>query len=734
MSLKNKIRRFMEKKNLNPMNNRKKVGIILFATSIGLFFLFAVRFSYIVIGGHVAGTSLAEKTKQLYQGSEVVKAKRGTIYDRNGVALAEDASSYSIKAILSKTYTSGDKKLYVEEKNFDKIAEILHKNLSIDKKDALNILEDGAKKELYQVEFGSYGKNISQETKQNIEADMKKEGVAGLYFVDHQARMYPNGVFSSHFIGYAVPDKDENGLVGKLGLESAYNDILSGKDGKIIYQKDNFQTPLPGTVAEEEKAVDGQDIYTTLDSRLQSYLETLMDQVNEEYQPEELTAVLMKAKTGEILAMGQRPTFNPETMEGLTGEDAIWRNFLVQDSYEPGSTMKVFTTAAAIEEGEFNENETFQSGKIQVEDATINDHDFGEKGVLTMRQALSWSSNVGMVILEQRLGGRWYNYLQKLGFGQSTHSGLDDEVNGALPTSNIVDRAMSAYGQAVGVTNFQMMKAFTSIANNGTMIQPRYISKVVDPQTGEERTTQTEVLGQPFSKETTEKVREYMRDVVESENYGSAYGVYSVPGYNVSAKTGTAQIASDTGGYQTGDTAYLYSIVEMVPSEDPDYVLYLTMKHPKTYDRMALAKIANPLMKRAMDFKETEEDTDTETKPEKVSVADYRNLEADVAAADAQKSGLQPVVIGNGKKVHKQSTANGDQLISGEKLILYTGGDKLMPDVTGWSKADIMKLGKILGIEVSFDGDGYCVKQELAPYEKITKEKLNFTLEEKEEK
>lgn len=730
MSLKNKIRRFMEKKNLNPMNNRKKVGIILFATSIGLFFLFAVRFSYIVIGGHVAGTSLAEKTKQLYQGSEVVKAKRGTIYDRNGVALAEDASSYSIKAILSKTYTSGDKKLYVEEKNFDKIAEILHKNLSIDKKDALNILEDGAKKELYQVEFGSYGKNISQETKQNIEADMKKEGVAGLYFVDHQARMYPNGVFSSHFIGYAVPDKDENGLVGKLGLESAYNDILSGKDGKIIYQKDNFQNPLPGTVAEEEKAVDGQDIYTTLDSRLQSYLETLMDQVNEEYQPEELTAVLMKAKTGEILAMGQRPTFNPETMEGLTGEDAIWRNFLVQDSYEPGSTMKVFTTAAAIEEGEFNENETFQSGKIQVEDATINDHDFGEKGVLTMRQALSWSSNVGMVILEQRLGGRWYNYLQKLGFGQSTHSGLDDEVNGALPTSNIVDRAMSAYGQAVGVTNFQMMKAFTSIANNGTMIQPRYISKVVDPQTGEERTTQTEVLGQPFSKETTEKVREYMRDVVESENYGSAYGVYSVPGYNVSAKTGTAQIASDTGGYQTGDTAYLYSIVEMVPSEDPDYVLYLTMKHPKTYDRMALAKIANPLMKRAMDFKETEEDTDTETKTEKVSVADYRNLEADVAAADAQKSGLQPVVIGNGKKVHKQSTANGDQLISGEKLILYTGGDKLMPDVTGWSKADIMKLGKILGIEVSFDRDGYCVKQELAPYEKITKEKLNFTLEE----
>ncbi|MGM9902968.1 penicillin-binding protein [Enterococcus hirae] len=730
MSLKNKFRRFMEKKNLNPMNNRKKVGIILFATSIGLFFLFAVRFAYIVIGGHVAGTSLEEKTKQLYQGSEVVKAKRGTIYDRNGVALAEDATSYSIKAILSKTYTTGDKKLYAQEKDFDKIAEILHKNLSIEKNKALKILQDGAEQKLYQVEFGNYGKNITQEAKQNIEAEMKEAGIAGLYFDDHPARMYPSGVFSSHFIGYAVPDEKENGLVGKLGLESAYNDLLSGTNGKVVYQKDNFQNPLPGTVAQEKPAVNGKDIYTTLDSRLQSYLETLMDQVNEEYQPEELTAILMEAKTGEITAMSQRPTFNPETMEGLTGNDAVWRNILVQDSYEPGSTMKIFTTAAAIQEGQFNENESFQSGQIKVADATINDHDFGKKGILTMRQALSWSSNVGMVMLEQRLGGKWSNYLQKLGFGQSTHSGLDDEINGALPTENIVDQAMSAYGQAVGVTNFQMMKAFTSIANNGTMIQPRYISKVVDPNTGEEVSSQTEVLGQPFSKETTEKVREYMRDVVESENYGSAYGVYNVPGYNIAAKTGTAQIASDTGGYQTGDTAYLYSIVEMVPAEDPEYVLYITMKHPKTYDRTALAKIANPLMKRAMDFKESETNNSEEAKTEKVTVSDYRNLNKDVAAADAQKSGLQPVVVGDGTKVKEQSTANGDQLISGEKLILYTGGTALMPDVTGWSKADIMKLGKILGIEVKFEGDGYCTEQSLAPYEKISDKTLSFTLKE----
>ena len=168
----------------------------------------------------------------------------------------------------------------------------------------------------------------------------------------------------------------------------------------------------------------------------------------------------------------------------------------------------------------------------------------------------------------------------------------------------------------------------------------------------------------------------------------------------------------------------------MVPAEDPEYVLYLTMKHPKTYERTALAKIANPLLKRAMDFKEAETATPEEKKTENITVSDYRNLNPDIAAADAQKSGLQPVVIGDGNKVEAQSTANGDELISGEKLILYSGGTALMPDVTGWSKADIMKLGKILGVEVTFHGDGYCTEQSLAPYEKISDETLSFHLKE----
>lgn len=195
----------------------------------------------------------------------------------------------------------------------------MDKNTELTKDEALKYLngginEDGTVK--FQVEFGNRGKNITLETKQKIEADLKKSKLAGLYFEGHPARIYPNGVFASHFIGYTDSvdaEDDSKGLVGKMGIEESYNDVLKGQDGKIDYEKDVYGNPLPGTIASEKKAVDGKDIYTTIDSRIQSQLESLMDPVLEEYKPENMTAMLMKAKTGEILAMSQRPSFNPET-------------------------------------------------------------------------------------------------------------------------------------------------------------------------------------------------------------------------------------------------------------------------------------------------------------------------------------------------------------------------------------------------------------------------------------
>src|SRR5699024_6252708 len=282
MRKKSRIRQHFKKKNLSTKNNRKKVGIILFATSIGLFFLFVARLSYVVVVGNVAGVSLETKTQNLYQGSQVVKAKRGTIYDRNGEAIAEDATSYSAYAILDENYVSGNKILYAQEKHFDELAEILADNVkAVNKKDVVKILKSNADKnkkakkygdKVYQIDLPD-AKNISLQKKQNIEKAMKKADIAGIYFTEHPSRIYPNGIFSSHLIGYADSKTNkttnQENLVGKMGIEEAYNNILKGRDGKIIYQKDNYQNPLPGTVAESEQANDGQDVYTTLDARLQ---------------------------------------------------------------------------------------------------------------------------------------------------------------------------------------------------------------------------------------------------------------------------------------------------------------------------------------------------------------------------------------------------------------------------------------------------------------------------------
>ena len=734
MNLIKKIKRYFTKHNGTPKSNRKKVGIFLFSMTFVMFFLFAGRLSYIVLAGKVADVSLKNKTDALYKGSETVAAKRGTIYDRNGIAIAEDATSYSAYIVLSKTYTTGDKKLYAESKNFETLAKILKAQVeNVDVDDVVKLLENGEKQGSYQVEVNS-AKNLTLKQKQAIEEAMAKKDVVGIYFTESPARLYPNGAFASHLIGYTDVVEEKTGekeLVGKMGIEAAYNDILKGKDGKIVYQKDNYQNPLPGTISESTPAEDGKDIYTTLDSRIQVYLDQYMKEYFDKLDAENMTAMLVKADTGEIIALSQQPSFDPETKEGTNADTFKWGNILVQDTYEPGSTMKILTTAAAMTQGVYNPNETYQGGKIQVADTTIDDWDHGEKGLLTMRQALSWSSNKGMVILEEKMPDAWQEYLKKFGFGRSTYSGLNGEVSGELPTDNIVDRAMSAFGQGVAVTNFQMMQAFTAIANDGVMVKPQFITKLVDPNTNKETVMSKEVVGNPVTAESAQLTRQYMRDTTENKDYGIAYGKYNVPGYDVSVKTGTAQIV-ENGKYLFGGTDYIYSAVSMVPSENPEYIFYLTIKKPKDYDYNALSDITNAVLKRAMDLSSTNDEPTKEASAEieKVMVEDYRNFDTDQAAASAQKIGLEPIVVGTGSKVVKQSIPTGSKVLAGERLILLTdSADHVLPDLTGWSKADVVSLASLLDLDVEFKGDGFVTAQSIEAYQPVQKsDRITITL------
>lgn len=555
-----------------------------------------------------------------------------------------------------------------------------------------------------------------------MEEAVKKAGTKGLFFTEHPMRLYPNGDFASYLIGYVAPsdsNDESKGLKGIMGLEAAYNKELKGTNGKTVYEKDHNGNPVPGTIEEVAVAEDGDDIYTTIDSRLQSYLETLMDQVYEKSKPEDLTAVLMKAKTGEILAMSQRPSFNPQK-----GFDAntLYRNIVAEDPYEPGSTMKTMMLAAAINEGKFDPNETYNNKVLKLYDAKIYDHDLGRIGPLNMSQAYSWSSNIGMAILEQHLGDKlWLEYLKRFGFGEKTSTEFPLETAGSLPENNQVSVAMSAFGQAISVSALQMLQAYTAITNGGEMLKPYYISKTVNHKTGEVEIRKPEVVRQVVTPQTAKEVLKHMESVVEDPKYGTGTQ-YAIEGYKVGAKTGTAQIA-ENGKYLAGDHNYIYSVMMAAPIDDPEYLLYVTIKKPENYNGKLLSEITNPLMKRVLDLKETPVENNT------VTVENYENQDITKVKEELTAAGLEGVVVGDGNKVIKQSVPNKTVLLPGSKVILLTDGTATMPDVTGWSKNDVEKLGSLLDKKFTIEGQGFVVAQSLAAGSEITNEEIRIILQ-----
>lgn len=725
------VNRIERKRSDNPIYNRRKVGKSLFLATVFILGVFTVRFGMIIATGEIKGTNLTKSANSTYYGTTVQHATRGTIYDRYGYPIAEDATSYSVIAIVSKSYTGTDSEtgkkinLYVEEKNYDRIAEILNQYLGIDKADVISTLKNNKAKdgtELYQVEFGIKGKNISLSTKEKIVAALDKENIKGIDFEDHPARMYPNGQFASHFIGLAQlkdSDDDQSGLTGSFGLEAAYNDILSGTDGVSTYQKDSNGNPIANTYKETKKVENGEDVYTTLDMDLQSYLETLMDQLQESVNAKELTATLMTADTGEVLATSQRPTFNADTQEGLGGDDFVWSNLLIQSNFEPGSTMKIFTTAAAQNEGKFDPDGTYTAGTIKVADTEINDWDYEEGArTLTFQQALSNSSNVGMVTLEQKLTDTtWRDYLSAFGFGSTTNSGLgtskEAENTGSLPTENVVDTAMSAYGQAINVTQIQMLRGLTAVSNDGKMVEPHFVSKIANSEANTENVVQQEVVGQPITADTAAKTREYLIKVGTDPVYGTAYShskggpIYEAGDATISVKTGTAQIAGSSGYLDMLDASnLLYSVVIMAPSDDPKYILYLTMKQPEHYTGLSMSEVTNPLLARAMETDIEPVTASSGSSVAQIEIEDYTGKSVNNVSAELRRSMVQPVIIGSGSKVMSQSVAKGKKVDPNTKLLLLSDGQLTMPDVTDWNEDTLAAFEKLADVKLKISGSG----------------------------
>lgn len=725
-----RITRFAIRNRKSPAENRKIVGKYISLLAVVLFAVFLVNFAVIIGSGSKFGTDLVKEAKKVHQTTRTVPAKRGTIYDRNGVPIAEDATSYNVYAVIDENYKSATGKiLYVEKTQFNKVAEVFHKYLDMEES---YVREQLSQPNLKQVSFGSKGNGITYANMMSIKKELETAEVKGIDFTTSPNRSYPNGQFASSFIGLAQLHENEDGsksLLGTSGMESSLNSILAGKDGIITYEKDRLGNIVPGTEQVSQQTVDGKDVYTTISSTLQSFMETQMNAFQEKVKGKYMTATLVSAKTGEILATTQRPTFNADTKEGIT-KDFVWRDILYQSNYEPGSAMKVMTLAAAIDNNTFPSGEYFNSSEFKIADATTRDWDVNAGlttgGMMTFLQGFAHSSNVGMSLLEQKMGdATWLDYLKRFKFGVPTRFGLTDEYAGQLPADNIVSIAQSSFGQGISVTQTQMLRAFTAIANDGVMLEPKFISAIYDTNNQSVRKSQKEIVGNPVPKEAASTTRNHMILVGTDPLYGTMYNHYTgkpiitVPGQNVAVKSGTAQIADEkNGGYLVGSTNYIFSAVTMNPAENPDFILYVTVQQPEHYSGIQLGEFATPILERASAMKESLNLQTTAKALEQVSqqspypMPSVKDISPGDLAEELRRNLVQPIVVGTGTKIKNSSDEEGKNLAPNQQVLILSDKAEEVPDMYGWTKATAETLAKWLNIELEFEGSGSTVQKQ----------------------
>ncbi|MFO8069089.1 MAG: penicillin-binding transpeptidase domain-containing protein [Alkalibacterium sp.] len=697
-------------KESNPFHNRKYIAIALYIFCFILFFGVFSRFAIIMVTGEVNGENLIQNVHNLYTRNNTLQANRGTIYDANGNPIALDANSYKMIAVLTDEWSTPKRPIHIQDS--EAVAEVLSQHVSMSKED----LHDRLILDNSQVEFGSAGNNLTYETVSTIKEKLEQKELTGITFEEKKSRLYPNGTFASHTIGLAQRDSEDESsqsLKGVMGLEKEFDDILSGEDGWIEYQRDRFGYVIPNQEIEEVLPTDGNDIQLTIDRRMQIFLESIVEEVNDEHKPEAVTATLMNAKTGEILATTQRPTFNATTKEGI---DQTWQNFLIEYIFEPGSTIKVMTLAAAIEEGTFRPNDYYQSGKIQIGGGTVHDVKPEGWGYISYLEGLARSSNVAFVHQIQEMGyDKWKDYLDAFGFGQETGISLPNEYDGANPYNSILQKYQTSFGQGISVTPIQMLRAFSAITNEGNMVEPHVVKKIIDTKTGEEELVETEETPTLISKETAAQTLEYLTETVYSD-VGTASG-YEVEGFEISAKTGTAQIPSETGGYLSGGSNYIYSVVGMGPVEDPELIFYVTVQQPVLngvgHGSQVVKKIFNPVMKRALEYYSNEDDSEIDSVEEKNQIDNVIQQNTQAVIDQLNEEEIEYSIIGSGDTIVQQYPDPDAEIDASNRVMLLTNGAMTLPDLTGWSKSNVLKLTELTGIDVTFEGEGFVMSQDL---------------------
>ncbi len=675
-----------------------KIPKLLILAVVFLFAAAIIKLAYIVLSEKVDGINLKEKALSITTVKQTLPSSRGSIFDINGDVLAQTVNSYTLIAYLAESRTTDpDNPQHVVDKELT--AEKLAPILKIDQEKILNYLNQEGK---YQVQFGTAGNNLTENTKSKIEA----LDLPGLDFLVSKQRYYEKSGFASYIIGYAK-ENDEGVIEGALGVEKYYDDVLSGVDGYKEFQKytaGNYQ--IPNTPTRIRDAINGSDIYLTIDSNIQLIVEKAVSSLAKEATMDWMVFTVMDAKTGAIVASATSPNFNPND----TNTIKEYMNPLVSYQYEPGSVMKIFSFASAIEDGKYNGSETYKSGSIEVADATIRDSNRTGWGTISFDLGFANSSNVAATILSQRLGGATLKkYYQDLGFGSPTGIELSNEASGDIGFKYPVEIANASFGQGLTVTPIQILQAVSFVTNEGTTIKPYIVDKIIDSDGNVTYQGKRTEARKVFSATTATKMQQLMADVID---FGTGKP-YKTDNVSLIAKTGTAQIADPNGGYLGGEYNYIKSIAGIFPKENPKYIVYVANKKMVASTKTMADAVTTAIEEIASYAKLTDKKSDVDYS-KIIYLDNYLSKNVTDVANTLNDQKLVPVIIGNGNYIINQYPLKNTTVMAGSKVFLLTNYQNItIPDLTHWSRNEVQTFCNLANLKCSFKNYGYVINQSL---------------------
>ncbi|MBE6153047.1 MAG: penicillin-binding protein [Firmicutes bacterium] len=693
-------------KNGQVNTNKIVINKFVFVICLFLFVLIAGRVVYLGLSEKIDGVNIKTMAQNRNTRKETIVANRGTVFDSAGEILAQNVSSYTVIAYLDESRSKNQKTpqhVVDVEDTANKLSPIL--NMSVE--DLTNLLT----KKAYQVELGPGGRGITEIKKEEID----NLDLPGIDFIQDYKRYYPNGDFASYLIGYAKTDEEGN-IIGEMGIEQEFNSELSGSNGYLEYQKDLMGYKIPNTPEVKIDPHNGNDIYLTIDSNIQLFVEQALIKLEAGGSFDWATITVADAKTGKILATGSKPSFDPN-IKDITS----YLNPLTSYEFEPGSTMKIYTYMTALEKGTYNGSDTFTSGKKVIEPDTINDWNKTGWGTITYDQGFALSSNTGIANMLETMIDKddLYDYFKKLGFGKKTGISLPFEENGKIKFVYPIEIANAGFGQGITTTPIQHIQALSSIANNGTMLKPYIIDKIVDSDTGKIIFKgDKKELGKVASSSTTEYIKKLMYDVVHNDPAWATGTAYKIEGYDIIGKTGTAQVVDEDGKYSK--TSNIRSFEGMFPKDDPQIMIYAAVKGGKESSSLpdAVTKIIEDTAKH-LNIRATNSEV---TKYNTYSMPSLLNRTVEIGNNKMNELGITPIIIGNGNKIVKQYPSKGTIIGNYDKVFLITNDTNLsLPDLKGYSSKEVENLCNLLNIKYNFSGTGY-----VSNYQEIVENNLRI--------